>query len=358
MATAQGSVNLIQLRLIILTSIAIFCGFMGANLILLPSSLHSLYLDSRLFMQLPLCLFFFALTFAPFYSKLHSLLVCSVMLLLIYINYWFIVQCWQLASFAFPYESTIIYSLITLFVFRIRFHHAVIFSLFTLAGFLVVAMTYPVYGDKNSVNMSFVTASLLLGVIGVYQIKTALKHLYAANAQLQVLNQIDPLTNILNRSSYETRFVELLELGKRNDTIIGVFLIDLDFFKSYNDGYGHVEGDAIIKLQAMILSKVFRRTTDIVARYGGAEFVVVVANVSEEQCIEFANQLVNEWTTKQVPHGKTLGQNHVSCSIGFCLEALKLDSDTLNLAKKADKALHQAKAKGRNCFMQYADDDI
>lgn len=355
MVKEHQSINLIHLRLIILIGVVILCSFILTDLALLPNSLHSLYLDSRLFMQLPICLLLFGLTFLPRYIKIHSLVVSVSMLLLVYINYWLILQCWQLANFAFPYEGTVIYSLFTLLVFRIRFDFAVAFSAVAFIGFLVLVLNYPVYGKQSGVSIGFVLAALVVGLIGVYEVKKAFDRLTIANEKLLVLNEIDPLTNILNRRSYEKRFAELLELGKRNGTTVAVFLIDLDSFKSYNDGYGHVQGDEVIKLQASLLSKVFRRTTDIVARYGGEEFIVVAANCEQSQCIELAQQILAEWVREKVPHGKILGQDYVSCSVGFCLEKLDLQSDALNLVKKADKALYQAKAQGRNCYVQNRD---
>jgi diguanylate cyclase (GGDEF)-like protein len=216
-------------------------------------------------------------------------------------------------------------------------------------------MPYPIYAERNIVSLGFVISGLVVGLMGVYQVEKVLKQLSSMNKQLIHLSQIDQLTNILNRGTYEIRFTHLLELNKRSTCSIAIFFIDLDNFKAYNDGYGHLKGDEVIKLQADILKKVFRRNTDIVARYGGEEYVVVASNLTQQQCIDSAKEIIRGWDKHKIPHGKTAGQKYMSCSIGFYQETVDKNSTKEVLVEKADKALYQAKENGRNQFMQYLD---
>jgi diguanylate cyclase (GGDEF)-like protein len=333
----------------------LLCTFIVADLSVLPKSLQDVYFTSRLFVQLPICTIFFLLTFFPFYSKIHQLTVCSVMLTLIYSNYWLIVQCWKLDGFAFPYEGTIIYSLFALFVFRISFHCASILCAVALLGYTFLTLSYPVYGVSNLINLCFVASSMIVGLLGLYQIESGLKKLRMMNSKLTGLSQIDQLTNIYNRGTYEARFSEQLELNKRNGNTMCVFIVDLDSFKKYNDGYGHLQGDKVIKLQAEMLSRIFRRTNDIVARYGGEEFVVVTSNNTEQECEKLAQQIIEEWRTQNIPHSNSDDKGHVTCSVGYYFEPINSQSVKDAMVDKADKALYQAKANGRNCFVRYQD---
>ncbi|PQJ53948.1 GGDEF domain-containing protein [Psychrosphaera saromensis] len=341
------------IRLLSFVGTAILSSFIIADLSVLPASLEDVYFTSRLFVQLPVCIIFFLLTFMPSYPKFHQLTVCSVMLALIYSNYWLIIQCWKLDGFAFPYEGTIIYSLFAIFVFRINFISALILCGIALAGYTFLTFSYPVYGASNFINLCFVASSMVVGLLGLYQIDSGLKKLRMVNFKLTGLSQIDQLTNIFNRGTYEIRFSEQLELNKRVGNSVCVFIIDLDSFKKYNDGYGHVQGDKVIKLQADMLSQIFRRTTDIVARYGGEEFVVVTSNNTEQECEKLAQRIIEQWQSQKIPHNDSNEQDHVTCSVGYYFEVVNSDSEKELIVEKADKALYQAKAHGKNCFVRY-----
>ncbi|WP_144210695.1 GGDEF domain-containing protein [Shewanella donghaensis] len=347
------SLNLIQVRLLIIIGTSLLASFMIADLALVPDSLASIYTTSRLYLQFPICFAFLLSSFHPKFPQFYQIALAITMLWLVYVNYWLIIMCWQVDRFPFPYEGTVMYSLFTLFVFRMSFKYSIPFSIIVLGGFAFILFYYPIYGDKNAVNLGFVFVGLIVGLMGVLQIENALKKLSKANDQLNVLSQIDHLTDIYNRRTYESRFTEQLSLNNRVGDSICVFIIDLDYFKHYNDGYGHVKGDNIIKLQASNLKKVFRRTSDIVARYGGEEFVVVTTQVNEAQCIELANRIIAQWQQLKEPHGQIENQQHVTCSVGFYLEKINEQSSKVAMVKKADKALYQAKENGRNCFVQY-----
>ena len=353
MFTERSSLSLKQIRLLIIIGTALLAGFMFADLSLLPDNLKPLYVQSRIAMQFPLCGLFFMASFHPLFLKHYQKILSIIMLGIIYINYWLIVRCWEVAQFAFPYEGTVMYSLFTLFVFRQSLKYGVAFSTLVIAGFALIILYYPIYDTQSSVNLGFVFIGLVIGLLGVQQIELALKKLSKANTILEKLSQIDHLTQIYNRGTYESRFEQQLSLNKRAGNSICVFIIDLDYFKDYNDGYGHVQGDKIIKLQAEHLKEIFSRKPDIVARYGGEEFVVVISQVTHEQCVEFANRIIEQWAIKKEKHGKGKAGPNVTCSIGFYLEQVTQSTSKSKMVKNADKALYQAKEQGRNMSVEY-----
>ena len=356
MDTDYRMVDARLIRLLCFVGTVLLSSFIIADLSVLPNSLQDAYLTSRLYIQLPACAIFFLLTFVPSYSKFHQLIVCGVMLTLVYSNYWLIVQCWKLNGFAFPYEGTIIYSLFALFVFRINFNCALMLCGTALVGYTYLTFSYPIYGASNAINLCFVASSMVVGLLGLSQIETGLKKLRTVNVKLTKLTQIDQLTNIYNRGTYDIKFTELLDFNKRTGNTMCVFIIDLDSFKKYNDGYGHVQGDKVIQLQAEMLSQIFRRTNDIVGRYGGEEFVVVTSNNTEQECEALAKQIIDVWQVQDIPHSNSDDKGRVTCSVGYYFERVNSQSNKEKIVEKADKALYQAKANGRNCFVQYKDD--
>ena len=346
-------VNTMHVALLSIIGTALLSAFIMADLAILSEPLQDVYLTSRLLMQLPACFIFLLLTYIPSYAKIHQVSVCAVVLALVFSNYWLIAQCWILENVVFPYEATVIYILFALFVFRLSFIYAAILSAIALAGFALLIFYYPIYGELTLINLGFVAATMMAGLIGIFQIENGLKKLTKAHFQLISLSQIDPLTNIYNRDTYESKFTEQLEFNRRSGNTMCVYLVDLDNFKQYNDVYGHVQGDNILKLQAEMLSRVFRRATDVVARYDSDEFVVLTSNNTAQECERLAQQIVALWKSQKIPHTVSNDIAYMTCSIGYHFELIDAESDKDFLVEKAEKALYQAKGNGRNCFVQF-----
>lgn len=325
--------------------------FMVADLALLPESLHRVYFISRLGMQLPIMVIFIALTFTPFYARIHHQVLWISVLGITYANYWVTIQCWLIAGFSFPYEGVLLYALFATFIMRLSFRYALIYVGFSIFGFSLMVTIFPIYGELTSVKLGFVLFGLAVILLGVNRIEQIFKKLKAANEKLTTLSQIDQLTGIYNRGTFEAKFYDMLGFAKRTRTQICVFMLDLDNFKDYNDGYGHLQGDEVIKHQAKILNEVFFREFDLVARYGGEEFVVACIDNTSEQCENLAQQVINKWQHLQIPHGKGEGGENVCCSIGFYSTIASRYNNKVEMLESADKALYQAKESGRARFI-------
>ena len=139
------------------------CSFAFPDLILLPKSLHGLYITFRFLFEVPVCALFFASTFLPNFKKIYQPLLFVTMLTIIFWNLGLVLWCWQLMSYAFPYEGTIMFSLFTLFVFRLNFKFGIPFSLIITVGFAVLLANYPIYAEKNNNNVAFVFIGLVVG---------------------------------------------------------------------------------------------------------------------------------------------------------------------------------------------------
>lgn len=325
--------------------------FIVADLTIIPQAVHQVYYISRLGMQLPIFIVFFALTFLPSYAKVHHQILCLGLLGICYANFWLIAQCWLIAGMPFPYEGTLLYGLFGMFIMRLNFKYSVNFVLLTTLGFGALVFTYPVYGQFGVVNFGFLFFGLGISLIGVKQIETVFGRFQQANEQLLHLSQTDPLTGLFNRGAFEQNFDRLLSIGSRTHATISVFMLDLDNFKDFNDGYGHLRGDEVIQLQAIILREVFNRETDIVARYGGEEFVVISLGNNSPECNVLAERVLQGWRHKKFEHGKGKGQRYVNCSIGLVNETVNKDTDKKQLFDRADKALYVAKNTGKARFI-------
>jgi len=155
----------------------------------------------------------------------------------------------------------------------------------------------------------------------------------------------DSLTDICNRRFFDAHYEMAIAEAKRQKHPLSIFMVDIDFFKSYNDYYGHIAGDNAIKQVASALKSQLSRATDIVARYGGEEFVLVMPHLPQKVAEQFAEKLRSAVFNLAIPHIKSRPFNQITISVGLCTGIPENDDNLLN---KADAALYQAKLKGRN----------
>lgn len=180
--------------------------------------------------------------------------------------------------------------------------------------------------------------------------QTELKHtnqeLLEANRRLREMVQIDPLTQLLNRRGLHSCFEQELERIKRHFQPLSLLIMDLDHFKGYNDNFGHLEGDRLLKDLSELISS-HTRTIDCVARFGGEEFVFLLTQTDETVSLQIAEryrQMIESMQDKNTP---------VTASFGICtLNEIKEDLSMLQLLdcmmKQADRAMYAAKRAGRN----------
>lgn len=181
------------------------------------------------------------------------------------------------------------------------------------------------------------------------------KELEEANDQIKKINQqlkrlviLDGLTGIPNYR----RFAEVLELewrrAIRNSRPISIVLIDVDYFKLYNDTYGHQKGDDCLKKIAQTLKKTCKRPTDLAARYGGEEFILVLSESDESGALSLAKQLLQGVANLKIQHKSSPIIPVVTISLGCATVTPKAGEEAAALIKMADEALYTSKNNGRN----------
>ena len=171
---------------------------------------------------------------------------------------------------------------------------------------------------------------------------------YLANQEKLIF--FDDLTQIPNRRYFNCYFQQEWERCQRENNPLSLLLCDLDNFKSFNDYYGHQNGDNCLKQVAQLLQKVLKRPGDKVFRYGGEEFAIILPNTAYEGGEIIARQLVQIVEQNQIPHHSSEINSFVSVSLGIAVmnSAEKISSQ--ELFQIADIALYQAKNRGRNCY--------
>ncbi|MDG2536851.1 GGDEF domain-containing protein [Dyella jiangningensis] len=165
----------------------------------------------------------------------------------------------------------------------------------------------------------------------------------------------DPLTGIANRATLDKGLREALEEGRRTGRFCSLLMIDIDYFKQYNDSLGHIAGDACLVQVASALSRSRVRGHDLVARYGGEEFAIVLIDTSQDMAQEVAHRLIAAIEHLQIAHPACpLGR--LSISIGLAAQTEHTPIDPVSMLAEADHALYRAKRNGRN-RLEVAGDD-
>lgn len=189
---------------------------------------------------------------------------------------------------------------------------------------------------------------ILLRTIAEKQLRDAHIALEQANAALNLLVTQDGLTGLSSRREFDTVLEREFSRAMRQATPLSLIMIDVDFFKQYNDTYGHPAGDECLKAVSAVINNARKRSVDLSARYGGEEMVVLLPDTPEEGAMQVAEQIRTEICQLAIPHAKSLlGVVTVSLGVSTLVPQLGRHSATALIAQ-ADVALYQAKNTGRN----------
>ena len=170
---------------------------------------------------------------------------------------------------------------------------------------------------------------------------------YATELELKRLATTDGLTALANRRTFDEALDLEWRRAMRTNERIALLMLDADYFKQYNDRYGHPAGDAVLRMIASILGDQVRRPGDLPARYGGEEFVLLLPGSDMDGAVVIAERIRNDIKRRAVPH-ETSPLKHVTVSIGVASCLVMANDETRTVLQQADRALYLAKRTGRD----------
>jgi diguanylate cyclase (GGDEF)-like protein len=246
---------------------------------------------------------------------------------------------------------------------------------------LAVAATVQEYGSFRAENMAvtrFLLASFIgtigvctLVLLGVIAQRDAAEHgladaqatlenrvrlrtqeLAAANGRLRRIADLDGLTGVPNRRYFNTAIANEWRRGEQGERSIAVILMDVDFFKLFNDTYGHQAGDECLQAIADALAAGLQRNGELLARYGGEEFVALLPNVDANEAMRTAERLRQRIAALAIPHCMPTEGSLVTFSAGVAAEVPSSRRSPADLLASADAALYTAKHAGRDRVIQ------
>ena len=194
-------------------------------------------------------------------------------------------------------------------------------------------------------------SDILIRQYGIYNKEN---HLYKLNLMRDKISNKynkDSLTGLYNRRFLDT----IINTSNVNDSEKSIAMIDVDFFKKYNDNYGHLKGDEILQRVGEIISSLFNTSNYIPIRYGGEEFLIIMNNTSYEESTTLINNLIKKIRAENIPHEYSEASDRVTISVGIKTTTIVSSSEFWAAIKAADTALYTAKRQGRNRYIHSND---
>lgn len=211
--------------------------------------------------------------------------------------------------------------------------------LFVLFWALLIAMgVYLGYFMEQSSRIDYVKNRLL---------SLDSQRLTLLSEELHLLSTTDGLTGLANRRQFEDCFQSEWRRAVRSQDSVALIMIDVDYFKNYNDYYGHQAGDECLKSVCHAFKSYAQRSGELIARYGGEEFIVLLPRMTLENALHIAESMCLKIRNLSIEHEGSESK-YVTISIGVAAMIPTLDTDVDALLKASDKALYRAKANGRN----------
>ena len=278
-----------------------------------------------------------------------------------------VISCLILVESTVPYSYLDVFSfglilLVGNIVYSLRFNYACVSSAICIFIILLFVLSYdPMPPEAKRLAIFTIIAQALFTLVANYRFeqseRTSYLHVLKEkiragyylkdNQELSRMSVTDPLTNLANRRQFDTVFPVRWQEATDKGLCLGLVVIDIDHFKAYNDYYGHPQGDECLR-QVATAMQANSRDADLVVRFGGEEFVVLIANASPEAAKPAAERIRHNVEALEIPNHGVSAQSVVTVSVGVAVLYPKVSLAPAELLSQADEALYEAKRQGRN----------
>lgn len=182
----------------------------------------------------------------------------------------------------------------------------------------------------------------------VEQVQAQQLQLIAQSREMQALSYQDGLTSLANRRRFDQALADNWAMAQRQGNPLALIMCDVDYFKPYNDNYGHQKGDDVLRQLARIIDSVVTRTSDLASRYGGEEFAILLPDTTESGALHIAKLLEQRLKDANITHDFSHICRRITISTGIASMVPEQEHGPRDLVRLADEALYAAKANGRN----------
>ena len=240
------------------------------------------------------------------------------------------------------------------------FNVAVAVATVMIATHFITGVAIGLPFDALYYSTAILGGAAVIGGISTYNLEYALRTNFLETRLLNELAERDGMTRLYNRRIFDDYMERLWRQSRREGTGVAIIFVDIDFFKLYNDLYGHQAGDDCLKRVAQCIARGAKRPFDFAARYGGEEFVLVLYGPPDEYARTVPEQIRRDVLELAIPHAGSQAAKHVTVSVGLALATPETSRSLAGAIQTADEALYQAKREGRNrvVFKDSDSDDV
>ena len=252
-----------------------------------------------------------------------------------------------------PYEGLILIIFMGFLLAGMGFRLSLACACLLFLSYCLLAIFYMPPHAMLMHELIFIFGSCLVGGAAAYTLEYQSRLGFLQKGALRSAAKIDPLTNLLNRGAINYQLEIIMDHAFREQNFVTMVLLDVDYFKRYNDTYGHVQGDTCLVDVAKALSKGCRRSLDFAGRYGGEEFILVWFDTKPEEMARLSELISSNIQQLNILHEKSKVSEYITLSGGM---VTGIPSDTLTSSvfiQKADDILYESKNRGRNRILCY-----
>lgn len=343
----HAGVFLLRMRWALLVAIVLFLAFAVLDSISLPPGLRGQVLAIRLGLIGPMLVLTWLATYRRSLHP-HLQLLGGICSLVCGLGIAGIIWVARAHDYPLPYEGIILATVFFYFLTGLRFVVASLCGWLTFLAYLAVELLSGLDAEVLLYNLFFLATANVIGSVGCYFLEYATRQNFLAQGLLQDLAEKDSLTGLRNRRAFGERAEASWRQAQREHQPIAVAMLDVDFFKRYNDHYGHSAGDEALRAVARVVGAQARRPLDVAARYGGEEFVGLWFGLDEAAVMKILEQLRTEVEALGLVHAKSDIAPVVTLSIGLAWLVPQPHQSLADALRLADVALYLAKEQGRN----------
>jgi diguanylate cyclase (GGDEF)-like protein len=342
--------QLVQLRKNIWLVAALFVAFALMSLLVAPPAHQVLTVVVHLCYLVPLAAGLLALTYHRRPYQMYAR-VAPALAVLMGAGLAVIDAVTSLDGVDLLYSDLLVFSIYVYFLLGFLFYEALFVNALIAALTFFIAIGVGV-AEATALHHALLTlVSMVIGAAITYAVEAEVRKSYLVRHKMQ--QQLDTadrdsLTGIYNRRAFDDTLTRDWAQAQREGVPMAVILVDIDFFKPYNDRYGHQKGDLCLQSVAEALARAARRALDTTARYGGEEFAVILYNPTRDYLAELTQQIHENVNALAIPNaGSTVAETlTVSIGVGFVVPTVERSKE--GLVQLADEALYKAKCEGRN----------
>ncbi|NPU93549.1 MAG: GGDEF domain-containing protein [Gammaproteobacteria bacterium] len=340
--------NVVKQRGAIIVGVILLLALVPLDLLFIRDArAQELYLLGRVWIAVPIMLLALVFTFRQNLQRYFSAFSFMIITLIGVSNAVITVYS-QYQGVALPYESLMVIIMVAFSLGGMQFRRALTCASIVALSYISLAAIYLPVGAAQYHNYFYIFATTLVGAVSGYTLEYQVRLGFLQRGALKNLAKTDPLTGLYNRGAINQKLNHLIYYAFRERKPITLLLVDVDFFKNYNDFYGHIQGDNCLIRLAAALAGCCKRPLDFAGRYGGEEFLVMWFDAEPNESEAFARRVRESIQELGIRHDASGVHSEVTISGGMVTGIPDSQHLTEKLLHQADQCLYRAKESGRN----------